>query len=621
MPRSRRLIAQLAAFASERRLGFCLLPPLASAERSLVEKLATTLRLGAVEEVHGGSVLKLHKLHAPQESQPAQWPRPGHDHSAILDACDKFGARPLAALLAAPLTPQLAGSSLDDSAAEARRAGARNLSLLVRACAAHGRLEPMLDALAEGQESACLLAHPPSHNAAVAAAMAALVRQGRAAPAIQLYEESVVAWRLLPSSRMLLQLCVAAKREGRAAAGRAIGHVAAAKQAGATLEPPAYGALLHCCALAADVDGALEAFGEALGCGHAGVSAAGPSSRPASARLETEAGLRMLSSVLTACARARDRSSASAARELAERAGLQLDLACESGMINVLARTHDASGAVRMARTLLREHAPRHVPAETRAADASARRGSIRLDDLTRPVNAALAACKHVRRPALALSLLDDAMGRGVPADTISFTSLIGACAGEPRHRAAGLAAFEVAVKHGVGVDEMTVAAVANLVPDASEEAAALLADSASSEVYGGSRRLRDWLLDDLGHEESHASPQPPLASPPLGRIVTAMEDPNPQRTSPLIELLRDALPVAEASSDDASQPALPSPSDAGSGECAAASSSVAGDVLRRALRRALVSLREGAEQRGAAPAREPEDGRGRGLFRPAAPD
>lgn len=217
-----RLHAQLAAFASETAWrGFVLLPSLDGGGRKLIQELSAQFGLEAHHDERGAMVRK----------PPTTAPAPQHGECALLQACELYSAGPLALLLAKPVLRA-------DQADRRAVVGARNVSRLVRSCADAGALHPMLDALETGTQCGALVAHPPSHNAAVSQCMTALTASGQPGAAVELYGASEAAG-LVPSSRTLLELCVAARQHSEEAAAAAIDRVVDARASGVCLAPPA----------------------------------------------------------------------------------------------------------------------------------------------------------------------------------------------------------------------------------------------------------------------------------------------------------------------------------------------------------------------------------------------
>ena len=361
-----RLHAQLAAFASEPSWQ---LTRLQLTSRESDEKLLRelTAEMGLEVAVSADKVVEVTKT-----------ARGATGSASLVDACDFFGPRPLALLLAEPLLDPHDEAKADDSFASI--AGARNVSLLVRELARHRRTGPMLDALDEATSSPeqGLLAHQPSSNAAVAAVMRRLTSEGRTRGAFETFEAGVAAG-VQPDSFVLLQLCVAAQRSraGRnAMAAKAVERVTAEVQSGTRLGPPAVDAYLDCCALAGAVAPALAAFEEGLdgyssssssssqrgaaaadsdggGGGSSELESASASAsassepngrrrdegRKRSNRDSRAAQLHRLCAVLTACGRAGDVDSAKFARALAKEHRLRPDLACTNAWIMVLGRS------------------------------------------------------------------------------------------------------------------------------------------------------------------------------------------------------------------------------------------------------------------------------------------
>jgi hypothetical protein len=164
-----RLHATLAAFAASPQWHYLRLPPLPEPERLLLGRLAAQLRLRV-----DPSMSVLHKADGPHNRSHAE------GNAMLLEVMDAFGPRQLATLLAEPVVHRVGREA-------AAMQGARNVSLLVHACAASNRIAPMIDVL----ESPELRLHAYSHNRALAESMAALTRNGEPLAAIELYEAHV----------------------------------------------------------------------------------------------------------------------------------------------------------------------------------------------------------------------------------------------------------------------------------------------------------------------------------------------------------------------------------------------------------------------------------------------
>jgi hypothetical protein len=367
---------------------------------------------------------------------------------AIIDACKLFGPRPLALLLSQPLLDE------EDPHKNAV-AGARNVSLLVRACAAEGHIGAMLDALDEGTTSSGLLANQSSHNAALSAAMGALSKRRRAEDAMELYDASLQVG-LQPDSHTLMQLCTAARKQGRASAEHAVELVIAAVDAGSHLNAAAIDAYVDCCAMAGAAPAAIDAF--ALGL----LQEPPPSGRWSSDHGRHEAEnllarrhVRRLSAVYTACARSSTevREYTRTAQELAAKHGLKPDIPCSNALMRALGQSRDIQGAVRIFHALLRRLGPpkklqmdlharlkptnaartvywlppmkelRRIEAEVAESKPAATPAELRSS-----LHCALAACKTNGHSTIAFRTLQLAAAAGVVPDVIGLTSAIGAC-------------------------------------------------------------------------------------------------------------------------------------------------------------------------------------------------
>ena len=475
-----RLHAQLAAFASEPSWRFIHLPLLSrSSDLRVVEQMTTGMPLEVEHLPHEGRT-RVRKTSRVQREDAQQ---------TLLSACDLFGPRPLAMLLAEPLDlhPQ------DGTAA----AGARNVSLLVRVLAQHGRVGPMLEALDEATStSAALFGCQLSLNAAVAAAMRALIRRGQLQGAAEVYDTSVLSG-MQPNSSTLLQLCVAADRsrgESRVRASiLAVERTAGEIEAGARLEPQCVDAYLDCCARASACELAVDAFAsgldgyegegveeaESVAAAAAGPAGPGPMGRGFASLLRShvlpkrarrtgqgrqtssrhDQQRRRLCAVLTACARAGNLSGAQQALRLASSHGMQVDVPCVNAWIGVLGRVRPsrAHEAAQVLSAVLRQGgaqpsascAPPEPPPENEDArvwlpPASAVRSAavdqrvakadrmvaggapLEPEDLRDMLNVALGACG--RRQELAFALLRDAASFGVVPDAVGLTSAIMSC-------------------------------------------------------------------------------------------------------------------------------------------------------------------------------------------------
>eukprot|EP00966_Prymnesium_polylepis_P047875 1108676-Prymnesium_polylepis.1 len=177
------------------------------------------------------------------------------DFAPLVAASAHMGVAALSRHLAQPVFNEKAAAGCEDARA---REGAKQLCLLVRACAAHGALPSMLEALQQGQQLG-LPGNNYFHQHGVSTAIAALRRAGHVKRAIRVYEEGVVRG-LAPSSLAVLQLCATAARGSRSDAARGIELALAAVDDGASLAPQAVAALLHACARAGDGYTALRVY-------------------------------------------------------------------------------------------------------------------------------------------------------------------------------------------------------------------------------------------------------------------------------------------------------------------------------------------------------------------------
>ena len=434
------LHAHMALFAaSTPALRFLRLRRLEPHDCQHVQSLAATMGL----EVQGSESGKQRRRSTLTVRKPAAYCSTS-GHAALVEACDKFGPKPLTLLLAEPLAEA-------SEAADHERA-AKSIAALVRTCAALGRLEPMVEALDAGTadaSGAALARHSLSYNKALGSAMKALTNADRPRRALELFGEAVGTHALLPNSIVLMRLCIAARKHGRASsASLAVEQVVAAMEAGAELDhPSAVDAYMHCCALAGAARPALEAFrqGLALDSDESGRG----SGSDAPARSDDRRHLHRLASLLSACARERDTRLTKEAHRTALEHGISLDGPCTNALISALARGGDFKSALEVYRRHLRQHAPpasgpaSHervgrfwLPSAMEVAAAAAeaysraeavgegRRGLLPTE-LTPTLNCALAATSH--DVDLVFELLRDSAARGVTPDVFGLTAAINA--------------------------------------------------------------------------------------------------------------------------------------------------------------------------------------------------
>ena len=209
--------------------------------------------------------------------------------------------------------------------ADAGRQRARGVRLLVDACASSDRVGPMVAALRAG-EGRILSAHTDEHNRAVRRAMAVLRAAGRAPDVAQLYERSLRS-SLRPSSHVLPSFAAATApprvdggstaprslsdaNDESVAARRAVAHVLEACAAGARLQTPAVGALLHACLMAGDANTAVRVYSDHLEASAAALDGGGGGGGGSWRRRQMGSGEReaqgMLATTLACCAGAGD---------------------------------------------------------------------------------------------------------------------------------------------------------------------------------------------------------------------------------------------------------------------------------------------------------------------------
>ena len=439
---------------------------------------------------------------------------PRGDAAPLLKAADLLGAAPLAAMLSQPLASALWRARRPDRVTPAEQR-ARGVRLLVDACASSDRIGPMVAALRAGEGAGILSAHTDEHNRAVRRAMAALRAAGRAPDVAQLYERSLRS-SLRPSSHVLLQLCAAATAPPRvdggsigvprslsdandesvAAARRAVAHVLEACAAGARLQTPAVGALLHACLMAGDAKTAvrvysdhLEASAAALDGGDGGGGGSWRRRQMGSGEREAQG---MLATTLACCAGAGDADAASRVVEIARAHGVTVGADANNALVNALSRGARREEATARARRVLAEeaeerssgfqphadvvavntalHALSRGPRPLEAADtflALLRPPRRRNDDDSPPpppppidiitLNTAVNACARARDARRAFGVLHAAL-RARPSlrpNLITFTSLVHACRRD-RRAADGrraYAAYKLSAEAGVRPD------------------------------------------------------------------------------------------------------------------------------------------------------------------------
>ena len=338
-----RLHAELAAFAvSTPKLPFIRLQSLEPDAVRHVQQLARSMGL----MFHQSERARLEQRCTIQKPEAYSYDTA---NAALLEACDTFGAGPLAQLFTEPMS---CGRAVHPGSAAA------SITSLVRTCAATGRLEDMVDALETGtayESDAPLAGNAVAYNRAIGAAMKALTHADRAADAVELYEQAVGIHGLSPNGIVVMRLCIAARKAGRSSAERAIALVHDLLATGAiSLNAQGTDAYLHCCATANAARAALEMFVRGLDEYAAG--------EMVDARAD-ERQLIRLASVLKACAQEGNARLARDAARAATSRGLNLNGDCTRTLITALSRGGDCSRAVHVFRRHMRQHAVPVAPA------------------------------------------------------------------------------------------------------------------------------------------------------------------------------------------------------------------------------------------------------------------